>query len=242
VTTDRVVRGTADPAYVSRQYASEAGLAARKSIYEEVGGLDAREVAFQAIAEGSPERVLEVGCGEGELAERIGRELGAHVVAVDQSERMVALARARGIDASPGDVQDLPFPDRSFDVVVAAWMLYHVPALDRGLAEIVRVLRPGGRLVAVTNYSDHLYEMFQLVGLERWELPFSGENGSDLLRPYFARVERLDAEGTVTLRDADAVRRYLGSSERLSQFVDRVPELTEPLVVRRRPVVFVAET
>jgi len=155
---------------------------------------------------------------------------------------MVALARARGIDASPGDVQDLPFPDRSFDVVVAAWMLYHVPALDRGLAEIVRVLRPGGRLVAVTNYSDHLYEMFQLVGLERWELPFSGENGSDLLRPYFARVERLDAEGTVTLRDADAVRRYLGSSERLSQFVDRVPELTEPLVVRRRPVVFVAET
>ena len=46
----------------------------------------------------------------------------------------------------------------SFDTVVAAWMLYHVPDLDRGLAEIARVLTPGGRLVAVTNSELHLEE------------------------------------------------------------------------------------
>jgi SAM-dependent methyltransferase len=242
VSGDRVVRGTADPAYVARQYASETGLAARKSIYREVTGPDARQIVLDAVAEVAPQDVLEVGCGEGELAERMRTELDARVVAVDQSERMVELSRARGVDARVADVQELPFSDAAFDVVVAAWMLYHVPSLERGLAEIARVLRPRGRLVAATNREDHLQEMFALVGLQRWELPFSGENGEELLRPFFARVERRDADGTVTLHDAEDVRRYLASSERLSAFVDRVPELSGPLVARRRPVVFVAET
>ena len=86
----------------------------------------------------APQSVLEVGCGEGELAERVQRELGAEVVALDQSERMVELTRRRGVDARVGDVQDLPFPDECFDVAVAAWMLYHVPDLDRGLGELAR--------------------------------------------------------------------------------------------------------
>ncbi len=76
--------------------------------------------------------MLEVGGGEGELAERIVRELGVELVLVDQSERMVELSRGRGLDARVGDVQSLPFADESFDCTVAAWMLYH--AADVGLA------------------------------------------------------------------------------------------------------------
>jgi ubiquinone/menaquinone biosynthesis C-methylase UbiE len=235
------VGGFADPRYVCEQYASEKGLAARKAAYRQTTGLDARDVLFEAIAEAKPTDVLEVGCGEGELAERIVRELGASLVALDQSERMVELARARDIDARIGDVQELPFVDASFDVVVAAWMLYHVASLDRGLGEIARVLRPGGRLVAATNYTDHLYEMFELVGAESWELPFSGENGTQILERTFARVERREASGTVTFADTDAVRRYLASSIRLRGLVDAVPQLNEPLVATRRPVVLVAE-
>lgn len=234
-------RALNDPAYVREQYASENGLAARKSLYRDVQGPDVGEIVFAQIAAVSPTRVLEAGCGEGELAEHVARELGAEVVAVDQSERMVELTRARGVDAHVGDVQALPFRDGSFDVVVAAWMLYHVPELDRGLAELARVLRPRGRLVAGTNATDHLLELRRLGGLDRWDLPFGAENGEELLRSHFAQVERIDASGTVVVHDIDAVRSYFASSERLSSYLDRLPvALDEPLVVRRRPVVFVA--
>src|SRR6266581_1282352 len=94
--------------------------------------------------------------------DRLRNELGVTVIGVDQSERMVELQRSKGIDARVGDVQKLPFADGEFDVALAAWMLYHVPDLDRGLAELARVLRPGGRLVAVTNAEDHLRELWDL--------------------------------------------------------------------------------
>jgi SAM-dependent methyltransferase len=230
-----------DPAYVVRQYATEHGLAARKSIYAEIAGDDPREIAFEAVAEISPRTVLEVGCGEGELAERMTQELGAAVLALDQSERMVELTRARGVEALVGDAQDLPFDDHAFDVVVAAWMLFHLPDVDRGLAELSRVLVPGGRLVAVTNYADHLAELFAFVGAAGFTLTFEGENGAELLSRHFARVERRDAYGSVTIRDAEAIRAYLRSSERLAEYADDVPDLDAPLVARRRNAVFVAE-
>jgi ubiquinone/menaquinone biosynthesis C-methylase UbiE len=234
---------SSDPTYVREQYASEAGLAARKAVYTEVTGRDAPEIVFEAVAAARPRSVLEVGCGEGELAERVQRELGADVVALDQSERMIELTRARGVEARVGDVQELPFPDSSFDVAVAAWMLYHVPDVDRAAGELARVLRPGGRLVAATNASDHLREMLALGGLEDAfdDLSFRGENGAQILARHFTRVETHDASGTVTFRDAEQIRSYLRSSARLSNGAERVPELTEPLVARRRPIVFVAE-
>jgi SAM-dependent methyltransferase len=231
-----------DPAHVREQYATEDGLEARRSFYEEVDGPDAREVAFEAVAAVRPQRVLEVGPGPGEASERIARQLGAEVVAVDVSARMVELARERGVDARVGDVQSLPFDDGSFDCALAAWVLFHVPDLDRALSELARVLRPGGRLVAVTTSVDHLAELWQLVGGEPLTLTFRRENGEDLLSRHFATVERHDVDATVTVRDAEPVRRYLGSSSRGKPFVDLVPELAEPLLVGTRTTVFVAET
>ena len=65
------------------------------------------------MREVAPERVLDVGCGMGELAERVQKELGAEVVAVDISPRMVELTRARGIDARLADVQSFRSPTAS---------------------------------------------------------------------------------------------------------------------------------
>jgi len=177
------------------------------------------------------------------LAEWIARDTGAEVVATDLSPRMVELARERGMDARIADVQALPFGDGEFDVVVAAWMLYHVPNLDQALAEIARVLRPGGRLVAATNSIFHLHELRQLVGSGPSTITFSRESGDELLARHFALVNRIDIDGTLELPDRAAVQEYVRASISMSPFVANLPEtVDEPFVMRRGNSVFVAET
>ncbi len=232
-----------DPELVRREYADESRFAVRAAAQQASTGPDPRQVALDAVAEAAPRRVLEVGAGRGELAERIARELGSEVTALDQSERMVELTRARGVDAIVGDVQSLPFPDASFDCAVAAWMLYHVPDLDRGLAELARVLVPGGRLVAVTNTDLNLPELWGRFGRHAVRThSFNAENGADVLRRHFANVERRDVEGTVTFPDWAAARRYVEASVTRADLADRLEPFDGPLVCTRLVAVFVAET
>jgi SAM-dependent methyltransferase len=232
-----------DPNIVKREYATEDGLRARASVYQGLAGVDARDAAFDAVAEAAPERVLEVGCGWGEFAARVQDELGATVVAVDLSPRMVELARERGLDARVADVQLLPFEDSSFDCAIANWMLYHVPDIDRGLAELARVLRAGGRLVATTNGLWHLEELWTLVGRYKTAETrhFFSEDAEELLRRHFARISRTDIESPLTFADAEAVRGYVASSVEHKRLAERVPKFDGPFVATRRSTVLVAE-
>jgi SAM-dependent methyltransferase len=226
-----------DPDAVRREYADESRFAVRAGAWASSTGPNAIAILRDAVAEVSPKRVLEVGPGRGETSEWIVRETGADVVAIDQSERMVELTRARGIDARVGDVQELPFENESFDCVVAAWMLYHVADLDRGLSEVARVLRPGGRFVAVTNSKRHTQELKALIGVTG-ESTFSAENGEATLRRHFSDVERRDAEGYAIFQPDEAIA-YLQASESLWNGGE-VPEIDAPLRVTKAPVIFVA--
>jgi ubiquinone/menaquinone biosynthesis C-methylase UbiE len=230
-----------DAEFVREQYATEDNLRARKSAYLNAVGDDPREFAFSAVAEMRPHRVLEVGGGEGELAERIRTELGVEVIGVDQSERMVEIQRLKGIDARVGDVQQLPFAGGEFDVAVAAWMLYHVPDLERALAELARVLRPGGRLVAVTNAVDHLQELWELArrASSVGKFTFRSENGEEVLRRHFVKVEKRDARGWTTM-DTETIRRFAARWGDVASLVTAGP-FEEPLRVTRHSTVFVAE-
>jgi SAM-dependent methyltransferase len=231
-----------DPRVVNEEYASERGLEGRRAAYRFATGPDAPQMTFEAVAEVAPRRVLEVGCGPGELAARIGAEVGAEVVAVDSSLRMVELARARGVDARQGDVQRLDFGDGEFDCAVAAWMLYHVPDVERALAELARVLEPGGRLVAVTNGLTHLRELRELLALpvEDRVSPFSAESGTELLTRHFARVEARDAAGAIRFPGRDEAAAYVEASRTLFDTPAPLPDFEGELVVTTRPVIFVA--
>ncbi len=231
-----------DPELVRREYADESRFAVRAAAWQSATGPDPRELAFQAVAEVKPRKVLEVGSGRGEAAERIRRELGCDVFAVDQSHRMVELTRARGVEAIRADVVELPFEAGSFDCALAAWMLYHVSDLDRGLSELARVLRPGARLVAVTNSGRNLHELWGLFGEASLRVhPFNAENAAEILGRHFRRVQHRDARGEVTFPDWEAARRYVSSSPTRSHLADRLPRFVGPLVATRSVAVFVAE-
>jgi SAM-dependent methyltransferase len=93
------------------------------------------------------EYVLDLGCGDGHLTCRIA-ESGAHVLGVDASAAMVAAARERGVEAEQGMAEELPFRDGTFDAVFSNAALHWVRGQDAMLAQVHRVLKPGGRFVA----------------------------------------------------------------------------------------------
>ncbi|MDX6451943.1 MAG: hypothetical protein QOH16_1992 [Gaiellaceae bacterium] len=231
-----------DQDVVRAQYATEENLQARKALWDGADGDDTKEILWRTIEAWQPKHVLEVGGGEGELAERMQRELGAQVSFVDFSPRMVELARGRGIDAQQGDVQQLPFADGAFDTVVAAWMLYHVPDIDAGLGEVARVLTKGGALIAVTNSTEHIAELRELLAYPpgAFEMTFNSENGDEHLRRHFSAVERFDAVVKATVRDRETLVAYRNS---VSVPAGEVPDDVElPFVVHGRSTIFVATT
>ncbi|GJM42179.1 MAG: hypothetical protein DHS20C20_24610 [Ardenticatenaceae bacterium] len=174
-------------------------------------------------------RVLECGCGPGWFwrgnVTRIPE--GCEITLTDLSPGMVAEAEAALAESGhqfsfqPANIQALDFADETFDVVVANHMLYHVPDLAQGLAEVRRVLKPNGRLIAATNGDQHMKELAQLVPEEVrqmavslrmrgkvGQLSFRLENGRTLLEPYFAQVERPLYEDSLWVTEVEPLLAY----------------------------------
>jgi len=243
--TDRRALRLNSPLVVQWEYASEERQAKRDAAYRAlIDGSHAEDVAFEAVAEVRPRTVLDAGCGTGEFAERVRREIGADVRALDLSSRMVELAVARGVDAQPGDLHALPFPDGTFDVAVANWVLHHLESVDLAVQELARVLRPGGRLVAGAEGRGHLLNVWETLG-DPWQprLAFDDVAGYEVLARRFASVEVRRADSAMVFADAGALRDYVAVTVSHAYLADRVPErLEQPFRADVRHVVFVAET
>ncbi|MER7986305.1 methyltransferase domain-containing protein [Streptomyces noursei] len=143
------------------------------------------------------QRVLDIGCGVGQPAMRIARRTGAHVTGIAISQDQIARATALAEDAGlsdrvafrHADAMQLPFPDDSFDAAIAIESIFHMPDRGRVLAEVCRVLRPGGRLV-LTDF------------FERGPVPAEKQPAVDrLLRDFIMTLARPE-DYVPMLRDA----------------------------------------
>jgi SAM-dependent methyltransferase len=178
-------------------------------------------------------RILEVGCGAGHLwAENLSRLPGSWSPTLsDLSAGMVAAARAalsRGgaFGYLVQAVDGLAFPDGRFDAVLANHMLYHAPDQERALGEIVRVLKPGGRLYATTNGRAHLQELWGFVAQAAPEAQgsrpeaawleaiagFSLETGGDLLRRWLTDLRLVRYQDALSVTQVAPLVAFVASS------------------------------
>jgi len=134
---------------------------ATRSAYDRYMGRysDQLAITFLSFIGGDPgHRALDVGCGPGALTQALATGLGAsHVAAADPSQPFVTACSERvpGADVRRAAAGDLPWIDATFDLVVSQLVLNFLPDPEAGLAEMLRVVRPGGTIAACTwDYAD----------------------------------------------------------------------------------------
>ncbi len=209
---------------VAEQYATDANLNARIALHARFSTNPTwGRWLFEQEAPPPGARILEIGCGPattlwGANLERIDPTW--QITLVDFSAGMLDAARnllGDRAEYAVANAEELPFADESFDVVLANHMLYHVTDRPKALAEICRVLVPGGLVHAATNGEGHMRELGELTP---WWPPnthtreFGLESGLAQLEPFFTdiRVERFDDDLAVT--EVEPVLAYLRSSWR----------------------------
>ena len=219
---------------VKDQYAKADRLTTRISIHDKYStnkmGFANWIYSNYRILEGM--KVLELGCGTGSMWKGHEALLDAcgEIILSDFSEGMVETSRTN-LGSRPNtqyrviDIQDIPYEDETFDVVIANMMLYHVPDLDQGLREVRRVLKKTGVFYTAT-YGEHgiVEYMASLLGecgvKDTASKAFTLQNGGEILGKHFSKVEMLRYEDSLAVTDVDDLVDYaysLGGMTSLSQ-------------------------
>ena len=150
---------------VEAQFSAAAAAYATSGVH--AGGPDLEAMLIAADAHGT-ERVLDLGCGAGHTALFFAPHV-AEVHALDLSEPMLEQGRRLAAERSLsnlhwhcGEAESLPFPDAHFDLVTSRQSAHHYEDLDRALAEVARVLKPGGKFLVVDSVApeDHAGDTF----------------------------------------------------------------------------------
>lgn len=211
--------------------------------YKDAGNLDAR-IAIHRKFSTNPQgwfnwvfdtltqlpadsKILELGCGSGEMwKECVSRIPAGWVITLtDLSDGMLDAAwrnlvpLGRSFKFEQMDAQSIPYADKTFDVVIANHMLYHVPDREKALTEIKRVLKDDGCLIATTVGKSHLHEMYQFLKRVNTNLqpgmfsnPFTLENGLDQLKKVFSKVEKSQYVDNLQVTEIDPLIAYIRSS------------------------------
>ena len=188
--------------------------------------------------------VLELGCGTGsmwkgktDLIRRCSR-----LILSDLSEGMLEKAKETlyteaGIEYRAIDIQEIPYPDRTFDAVIANMMLYHVPDPARGLGEVRRVLKEGGAFYCATfgehGMMEYIGSLFENEKIDtRVNTQFTLQNGKSVLDSFFSAVEKDLYPDSLAVTNVEDLADYIFS---LSGMTDlrKLPRETVCSVLKR---------
>ena len=216
---------------VGNQYSDSSNLSARIRLHKlfSTNGYGWHRWVFDHLT-GLPDdaRILELGCGRGDLwvenRDRIPQDWG--ITLSDLSPGMIEKAGSslKGceipFDYEVIDAQSIPYPEATFDGVIANHMLYHVPDRAKGIAEIHRVLKPGGLLFAATNGQGNMSALWDMLDTAdraefgRVENHFRLEDGERELREVFQEVAVDRYPDALHVTDAGPVMDYINSTGR----------------------------
>lgn len=226
--------GINDTASVAKQYQTSANLSARISIHDKYSvnkqGFGNWITDRYEIEAGM--RVLELGCGtgsmwvgKGDLVKKCGK-----LILSDFSEGMLEQTREtlkdlKGIEYQTIDIQNIPYEDHTFDIVIANMMLYHVPDLQKGLREVRRVLKEGGRFYCATfgenGIMEYIYGLLKDYGVQsQTNRAFTLQNGAEKLSQVFANVKRCDYPDALEVTNLDDMADYVCSLSGMSGMQD----------------------
>lgn len=228
--------GISDSATVYIQYHTAEKLNTRISIHRRYStnkqGFGNWIIAHYEIRKGMS--VLELGCGTGEMWVQQDEIISrcSRFVLSDFFEGMLNKAKEtlhnqHGIEYRTIDIQDIPFEDQTFDVVIANMMLYHVPDLQKGLREVRRVLRTDGTFYCAT-YGEHgmMEYICSLFSDDQFQNQindnFTLQNGEKKLKSVFTDVERFLYKDSLEVTNVEDMVDYICSLNGMTE-MQRIP-------------------
>lgn len=235
-----------DAEAVRTQYSSSNGLNTRIAFHDMYStnkyGYGNWILSNYEIFEGA--KVLELGCGTADMwvgHDNLIARCGL-LMLTDLSEGMLSAAREnigerKNVAYALADIQDIPFENDSFDVVIANSMLYHVPDLGKGINEVRRVLKNDGVFYCASygelNFTDVLASWFELDGESfKPNHNFTLQNGKQILKATFTNVEAKFYEDSLHISNIDDLVDYLQSLVSLSAISDLSSDRIHEILIR----------
>ncbi len=173
-------------------------------------------------------KILELGCGNGRIWDEKYDKLPSNICLTlsDLSEGMCNVVKEKhknhkNVLVEQIDIQNIPYDDNSFDIVIANHMLYHVPKVDKAIEEVYRVLKKGGIFYASTlgtnGFQKYLNQKFKefnssmdYFNIENWS--FTLKNGKQVLSKKFKDIEMYEYKDSIQLSDENELVEWIFTS------------------------------